>query len=353
MKKTAASRSLLIATLVATFAPSPARAGIPLGGMTVAISPDGKTLVAGGDTRTLVIMDPETLEVKDRVWIETTITDLAFSKDGATLLVGDSAARVLTFKTADWSKKAVLEKRDRLAVAQQADLFAALEEDYNNGPSIFFHAVSDNGVKGSLRFAKGDRIVGFGMNPEGTKVAILFGDKADPSEKKLEYKDIPKDLKEPERSTFQQQNDGKMARVVFAEVPSGKILADHKTFYTTSACKVLFNGDKACLSTLSGPQAMVDQDGKVELFLLPQYGYGMGASPDHKLLVSGGMGQYCLTPLSPIAPVSGTSSKLPGFPEYFKGFATNNEGPIYAATTGYRVMRIARNGNVEKEAPIK
>ena len=94
-------------------------------------------------------------------------------------------------------------------------------------------------------------------------------------------------------------------------------------------------------------------DGKVNLFLLPNYGYGNGASPDQKLIIAGGMGTYCLTALDPIAPVSGKSTSLPGFPEYFKGFATNNEGPIYAATTGFRVMRIARNGNVEKEAPIK
>ena len=199
--------------------------------MTVAISPDGKTLVAGGDTRTLVILDPESLEVKNRIWIETTITDLAFSKDGATLLVGDSGERVLSYKTSDWSKKSVLEKRDKLSVARDADLFAAMEEDYSNGTSIFFHAVGDNSVKGSMRFAKGERVVGFGLSPDGKKIGILFAEKPDPAEKKVEYKDMPKDLKEPERTTFQQQNDGKTSRMVFAEVPSGKILTDQTIFH--------------------------------------------------------------------------------------------------------------------------
>ncbi len=328
-------------------------AGVPLGGMTVAISPDGKTLVAGGDTRTLVILDPVSLEVKNRIWIETTITDLHFSKDGGTLLVGDSAERVLSYKTSDWSKKSVLEKRDRVSVARDADLFAAMEEDYSNGTSVYFHAVADNSVKGSMRFPKGERVVGLGLNAEGTKVGIVFAEKPDAAEKKLEYKDIPKDLKEPARSEFQQQNDGKTGRLVVAEVPSGKILGDHTLYYTTSGCNVVFSGEKAVLLGTSGPQASVAADGKVELFLLPNYGYATAASPDQKLAIAGGMGTYSLTALDKIEPVSGKSTSLPGFPEYFKGFSTNNDGPIYAATTGYRVMRIARNGNVEKEAPIK
>jgi hypothetical protein len=259
----------------------------------------------------------------------------------------------LTYKTADWSKKSVLEKRDLVSLARDADLFAAMEEDYSNGPSVYFHSVADNSVKGSMRFAKGERIIGLGLNAEGTKVGVVFAGKDDPSEKKVEYKDIPKDLKEPARTTFQQQNDGKTGRIVFAEVPSGKILGDHKTYYTTSGCDVVLNGDKACLVVTSGPQAMVGADGNVELFLLPQYGYGSGVSPDRKLIVAGGMGQFSITPFDPITPVNGTSSRLPGFPEYFKGFAMNNEGPIYAATTAYRVMRINRNGNIEKEAPVK
>jgi hypothetical protein len=344
----------IAASFVASLLASSVIAGVPLGGMTVAISPDGKTLVAGGDSRTLVIMDPESLEVKNRIWAETTITDLHYSKDGGTLLVGDSAERVLTYKTADWSKKSTLDKRDLVSVARDADIFAAMEEDYSNGPSVFFHSVGDNGVKGSMRFAKGDRVIGLGLNAEGTKVGVVFAGKDDPSEKKVEYKDIPKDLKEPARSTFQQQNDGKTGRIVFAEVPSGKILGDHTIYYTANSCDVVLNGDKACLVVTSGPQAMVAADGNVELFVLPQYGYGTGVSPDRKLIIAGGMGQFSITPFDPITPVNGKSAtSLPGFPEYFKGFAMNNEGPIYAATTGYRVMRINRNGNVEKEAPIK
>ena len=337
--------SLSLAT--ATFA------GVPLGGLTVAISPDGKTLVAGGDTRTLLVIDPETLEVKNRVWIETTITELLFNKDGSTLLVGDSAERVLSYKTSDWSKKTVLEKRDRPTLSRAADLFAALEEDYTNGPSIYFHAVADNAVKGSMRFTKGERVVGLGMNAEGTRVGVMFAEKQNPAEKKLEYKDIPKELKEPQRSEFQQQNDGKTGRFVVAEVPSGKILTDQTIFYTTPSCDVVFSGEKAFLLGTSGPQATIAPDGKVELFILPHYGYATAASPSQKLIMAGGMGTFTFTALEKIEPVNGTASKLPGFPEYFKGFATNDEGPVYASTTGYRVMRIGRNGNTEKEAPVK
>jgi hypothetical protein len=80
-----------------------AQAAVPLGGLTVAVSPAGDKLVAGGDTRTLLILDPQTLAVKDRVWIETTIVGLTFDKAGTTLAVEDGSGTGLLEVAASWA----------------------------------------------------------------------------------------------------------------------------------------------------------------------------------------------------------------------------------------------------------
>ncbi len=341
--------TLLLAT---SLLPHFTKAGLPLGGVTIALSPDGKTLVAGGDSRTLLVMDPQTLEVKSRIWVETSITALDFSKDGSTLLVSDSSDRVLLYKTADWSKKSAFDKRESVSVARAVDLFAAAEKDYQ-GNIIHFCSASDGSSKGSVKLVKEERVVALGLNPAGTRLAVLCAGKDDAAEKKVEYKDIPKELQGDARTTFQQQNDGKTALVAFVEVPSGKIISQQRIFYTTSSGKIYFNGEQACIVGDSGGSAKVTPDWKVEVFTLPNSGYATGASPDHKLLMTGGMRAVSLTPTDAVSAQNGTLSTLPGWPEYVKGLATNNEGSCYATTSAYRVVKLGRNGGVEKEMPLK
>jgi WD40 repeat protein len=63
----------------------PSNAGAPIGGLTVTMSPDGATLVASGDPRTLYVIDAATLEVKNRVWVETSVSNLVFGPSASSL----------------------------------------------------------------------------------------------------------------------------------------------------------------------------------------------------------------------------------------------------------------------------
>ena len=71
--------------------------GTPLNGLTVALSPNNKTLVAAGSNRAFLRMDPATLEVKDRVWNGLSITQMAFNKDGTVLAATDGDGMVTLF----------------------------------------------------------------------------------------------------------------------------------------------------------------------------------------------------------------------------------------------------------------
>ncbi|MCP5102345.1 MAG: hypothetical protein GY950_03150, partial [bacterium] len=68
----------------------------------VAVSPDGKTIVVGGDTRTLYVLDPSSLEVKKRIWLKTNIYEMAFNKDGSVLVVEDTSETLYFVKATNW-----------------------------------------------------------------------------------------------------------------------------------------------------------------------------------------------------------------------------------------------------------
>ena len=309
--------------------------------------------MAGGDTRTLVVMDPESLEVKERVWVEATITRLAFSQKGTVLAVETTDGKVMLYDAATWKKKVDLGKRENFVVATKADVLAGWDADYN-GSAIHVHSLTDGAAKVKFTYQKGVRIAAYGLNDDGTRLAVLIEGKDDPEEKKVEYKDIPKDLQGAARDEFVQRNDGKTAMFYLTDTASGKQLCEKKVFYTTNATSIWFQGEDAIVVNSSNVNARITPKGEVTLFQLPTSNYGFGVSADQGLILSGGMRDFAVTTAATMQGVKGQVDSLPGWPEYFKGFsATAGGGAIYGATTGYRVARIGSDGKAVKVAPIK
>ena len=69
---------------------APAFAALPLGGLAVAVTQKGDKLVAAGETRTLIILDPKSLAVKERIWLGAPVVNLAFSGSGSTIVAADT-----------------------------------------------------------------------------------------------------------------------------------------------------------------------------------------------------------------------------------------------------------------------
>ena len=44
--------------------------------------------------------------------------------------------------------------------------------------------------------------------------------------------------------------------------------------------------------------------------------------------------------------------RVPGFPEYFKGFSLASDGTGFGATSSFRVVRIEPDGTISKLAPV-
>ena len=325
-------------------------AGTPLGGLAVAVSPDGSTLLAGGDNRTLYVLDPGSLEVKQRLWLGTTIVALHYNKDGSRLLVQDSDGVVHFLDSKDFKKLSEHEDLDKMSMAAQADIAAGLDSNYQ-GNAVRFFSTQDGTELGKVLFAKGDSVNCFGLNTTGDTVAVLMNGKTDAAEKKLSYSDIPKDLKGVARDEFSQKNDGKTAVFATFKVPSGEKIAEHKLFFTSNAnARILFDDSDALVVNYSNDNARIKSDGTVEMFELGNsYNYGIGLSPDQSTILTGGLRNGSITIVDGMKGVSFRVQKLPGWPEYFKGFCADGNGAIYASTSGYRVIKLNSQGRVEKE----
>lgn len=176
------------------------QAATPLGGLTVAVSGDGTQLVAGGDTRTILVLDPETLEVKERHWIGTTITALVFSTDGSVLAVHDTADSVHLFSTADWSKIAEVPKVVNFSAAPAAGLFAGQNGSYSE-PKVEVYQFSDGSPKASITIPKELKVAMLALKEDGSEIAVLTQSAKDEAESKVERADRPKELNESYQGT--------------------------------------------------------------------------------------------------------------------------------------------------------
>ena len=335
---------------------SSAKAASPLGGLTVAVTQSGDKLVAGGDTRTIVVLDPKTLEVKSRHWIGSAIISMAFNKDGSILAVLDTAATVYLYDTKTWKAKYTLRKHDKMVVVPGKEILAGVNSSYRGG-SIEFNSLKDGANLGKATLEPKERVDAIGFSKDGSKLAVVLDATKTPDEKKVAYRDVPKDLRGAARDEFLQRNDGKMATFRVYEVPSGKKLWEGRTFFDLgSNGKITFDGEALIVLSYSRYGVRIAKDGSTKMFKTKNiYNYGLALSPDSSLWLTGSLRYYALTSTKDDSNKgSGDLRRLPGWPEYFKGFtATADNKMIFGGTTAYRVVKIGGDGKLLKVVPIR
>ena len=327
-------------------------AATPLGGLTVALAPDEKVMVAAGDNRTLYVIDPVSLEVTRRVWLGVCILELQFNRDGGLLVAEDSDGALHLIETQTWTEKKNLPKAGSLSTSRKADLAAGLDPDYN-GQVIRFLSMTDLSEMGQIKFEKGRKVAAMGLDAEGRRLAVLFENVNDDSEPKGAKP--PADLKGLAAEEFKLKNDGKTAMFMLFKAPGGEKISEHKLYYSPSytGARILFQGDDALVVNYSNLNAQINSKGEAALFGLDNsFNYGLGFSPDQNILLSGGLSQGTYTQTQGMNKTSFKPDRLSGWPEYFKGFAVAADGTAYGATSAYRIIKIKPGGVFEKSVPI-
>jgi len=338
---------LIFATVILALAVSPLHAASPLGGLTVAASPSGDKVVAGGDTRTLLVLDPETLEVKERHWLGLSIVDLVFNKDGSVLAVHDTSDLLVLLNTSDWSKIAEIPKVVDFAAAPEADVFVGQDGNYK-GQTFKSYSFTDGSEQASITLPEGFKTAIIGIKPDGSTAAILSERVKDESEPKVERADIPKDLKGAARKEFEQKNDGDTATFLLIDLAGKKIAKESKTYYSESNGELIFSGDEILIVNYSNENAKVNAAGEFSIFELENsYNYGIGFGKKNEIVLSGGLANFSITNSGTLEAVTGKVDKIGGWPEYFKGFSGTPDGSkLYGATTAFRVFRFNADGTI-------
>lgn len=318
----------------------------------IAVSPDGAVLVAAGDNRVLYVLDPASLEVKQRVHIAVNPSEAVFSKDGTTLAIFDTDGDVHLLATADWSEKLKIDGGEAFAVSAGADSFATLgyptsENDVYTTPMTVY-ALGDGTKK--LEAAIAGQAKSLVAAPDGSAYAVMLERKEDAAETKEEP---PADLKDLAKEEFEQKHDGYTAEVVMLD-GTGKETGRAPTWYTTyDALSGTVDGGTAYFLGYSNDNLKIAADGTASLFkLAPSYLYGIGISPDGKKAAAGSLRDGTI---HGFAEGSGPTYELddqPGWPEYFEGFGFAPDGSVYGGTTAYRLAHIGADGAIITVKPI-
>ncbi len=351
MKKTV----LVLGTLILVLAAADAFGrGPQWGGLsTIAVSPDGKMLVAGGQSRVLYVLDAATMEVKNRIWTEARIGFVAFNKDGTRLVLETDEPGLRLYDTSTWKPVGRVDKADWTSTAPAADLMAAIQDEWEKS-TIHFISMTTLAAAGSVEF-KG-RAAAFALDAEGKKLAVLTEYKEE-GEKKAEDKDKPENLEGLAASEWDQKNDGYTCKLLLFEVPSGKPLGSFDLWYTSTSglgsTDILLDKSFVYVINYYNVCAKIDEKGAVALFETKNsYNYGRGISADRKFILTGGMRDGTYTTVEGMKMVQFETDTLPGWPEYFESFAFAADGTAFGVTSGFRIVKITKEGRMEKASPL-
>jgi len=343
-----AAALLLLAGLLFSGNGFKSHAATPIGGLAVGVSSDGKFLAAAGDNRVLYILDPVTLETKQRILVNTTVVKVLFSKDNSRLLLLDTSDELLLFKTSDWSTDGAPVKAPYFTAAPMADVYACA---LSSPKRVEVRSLTDHKVKATIPLPDKPNSALLGLDSKGSRVAVLFAPEDDPAETK---QTPPAELKRAEKNAFVHANDAKSSQFFIADATNGKVIQQGKTGYAapySGAFGFIDEGDFFVVKS-GDDNARIKPDGSFSIFDLTSGFYGAALSNDCKVLATGSMRDGMLITVASIQPVKFKVDTIPGWPEYFQSFSFNGDGTLYGSTSAYRVTRISKDGKVEKTASV-
>ncbi|MBN1297874.1 hypothetical protein JXA80_13945 [bacterium] len=326
----------------------------PIGGLTVAVSPDGESVIVSGVNRAFLRLNPATLEVEDRVWHGLSVTRMAFSRDGSVLAVTDAGMGgvVTIFDSKTLKRITDVRDCDPVALATQANLVAGIRGNRSDTATLQVFGMKDGRMTMQVPVVPKRTVTAIGMDLKGTVAAVLYEGIHDSGEAKATPDAA---LRGIARIEAVQKSDGKTAMVEFFAIPSGKKLASHTLFYSCSgdASAVIRDG-RMIVVNYQNQNAVIGQDGLVAMFeCANSFNYGIGFSSDYEFILTGGLANFSVTGTGDrVSREVKVREKLPSWPEYFRGFAASGSGTCYGSTDGFRVFAIDRNASIILEKAI-
>ncbi len=315
----------------------------------VAVSPDQKTVVVGGQNRTLYFIDTEKKEVTKRHWLGSEILECVFTDDGKQLIVETQDEEVL-FLDRDTLEVTQTIKGVEYMVARPEKGIIAVRKDYTRDIGVY--STKDASEIFTVENPDSLRTYALGISPDGKQIAILTIP-FDAEEPESKSKEDTKDLSRFEKEVIKQKSDGKKSRFMVYNVDSKELIVDKTIWFKTGdESKMAFDGQVAYVTNYHDVCAKITIDGDVTPFQLHRYGYGLGYDPELKSLVGGSLRKYSVLKIDTQESVSGECGRIKGWPEYYENFAYFDDDSIVGVTSAFRLVFIKPDGTYDTTVPV-
>ncbi|MEZ5872699.1 MAG: WD40 repeat domain-containing protein [Nitratireductor sp.] len=331
-----------------------AAAGLPKSALgAIAVSPDGKTIAAAGDNRVLYLLDADTLDVRERIWIKLSPMSLFWTKDGKTLVMQHTDDVLALLDTSTWEQRGEIPKFNKISFAPQSEMVVtAVQGERNDDHYKTILRVHDLNTGKMLKENELDyEIVSIATTPDASRTVIATKEVDNEAEAKV---DPAADLKDIEKETAQKKGDGKTMDFAWFDSDlkeTARITSWYSTYYTDGLH--LHDGKTYLLSY--GTSAVISENGDAELFQSygPNTSYGYGFTADNSTMISGGLSSGTLFDIASRTETNfDLGERLPGWPEYIQGVTVAPDGTIIGGTSAYRVMKMSPDGKVELVKPV-
>ena len=318
----------------------------------VAVRSDGKFVAVGGQNRVVYLVDAAAMTVKKRFWLVARVGAVAFSPDGSRLVVEDDADRVHLLDADTGKVIAKLDGLSGMAVSRKAGLIALYDTLKVEKTGLRLLSLADLTDKG--RIALPEQPAAYTFDAEGKRIVVLSRSVAG-DEERLPLADAPAHLKGLARTEFQQKHDGYQSYLRTFDVGSGKMLREVKLWYTSDSDSTLLvqAGEITYVYNRSNVCARIAADGATTLFqTVHRFNHGLGASENGKYILTGSLAEGSQGPSEGGRRVRFEVDVLPGQAEFFTRCAVRDDGSAFGVTTAFRLVKITREGRVEKAAPV-
>lgn len=311
-------------------------ADTPAGGIGgLAISPDGTTVMAAGDSRAVYVLDAATMQVKNRVYTGTTIVWMTYRIDGQVIFLRDTSGRLQAVDANSFKELWSIDKTETVDYALAANTLAVTLRENRTYVAKTIDAATFQ-TKGTWELGEKFYPVAQGISIDGLKTVILSRSEKRESEDKQRP---TSDMKGLTRALFQQEHDQRGAKIVQIDLASGQMTTTESWYKSDNVRGMKVSLAGSFVLSFSAEMARITPSGEVEIIDSgARNHYGATMTPTMDTIISGSLKQITIKPLAADAAQVFKLKSLPGWPEYVIRFAQSSDGRIMAATTGYRIV---------------
>lgn len=327
---------------------APALAEMPA----LAVSPDGATLMAAGDNRTLYTVDTATLQVSERRYVPEQIEWLDYSPDGRILFMRTDEEVFSAHSGGSLKTLYRVEDVDTLSYRPDLDRVAVMENNYKGGivrllvasTGEVLHRVELPEIKTSL-------IV---LGDDGKSAIILTNYASSESEPK---ESTPSDLKGYPRYLHQQQHNGYVSNVVALNLETGAHSMAETFYHSGAPDLVAMQSGRMLLLNNNNDSALISADGATDLMDLgDDYISFSGLLGDGATMIKARNDEVGFYPLDGAKAGLATrmleAGRLPGPGERVTAMDEAGDGTLYLLTDAYRLWKIAPGASEMEITPV-